>query len=396
MGDTLTGTDSMSLETMALIAGAVVVCLALIMWFVKRRGHMIFMRGGGNRQPRLAVLDAAAVDSRRRLVLVRRDHVEHLILIGGPSDIVVESGIGRSAAAQAEKAKQAAKAAAKAAAKSSQEKRSGDDPAVPPAQPVKSSPAAITEQPKPTAKQITEKKPADGPENTTAKAKSDNIDDVKAKPSEPKQPQRAETAPVKPAPVEKAVAVASVVAAAAVNGNETADAPKMGPEKGQLSDSKPGDSGSPKSDSGASEPSQGQTIKNEFEDALEAARDLVMPEDSGETASRTVPDTQANYAHAVPAPPESIDPVPAPPPPAAETVAAPAPSGPIAAAADELIADFDRVLEAEMGRPDTKKVVEFEQAQPKPANPDKTAEKHDVASLEDEMKKLLGDLSVKQ
>jgi hypothetical protein len=46
--------------------------------------------------PRLAVIDAAAVDGRRRLVLVRRDNVEHLLMIGGPSDIVVEPNIVRA------------------------------------------------------------------------------------------------------------------------------------------------------------------------------------------------------------------------------------------------------------------------------------------------------------
>ena len=48
------------------------------------------------RQARLAVMDAAIVDSRRRLVLVRRDDIEHLILIGGPTDVVVEQNIVRS------------------------------------------------------------------------------------------------------------------------------------------------------------------------------------------------------------------------------------------------------------------------------------------------------------
>jgi flagellar protein FliO/FliZ len=49
------------------------------------------------RQPRLAVIDTATVDVRRKLVLIKRDSVEHLLLIGGPSDIVVESGISRTA-----------------------------------------------------------------------------------------------------------------------------------------------------------------------------------------------------------------------------------------------------------------------------------------------------------
>ena len=52
-----------------------------------------FVAGGRNRKARLAVMDATAVDSHRRLILVRRDDVEHLILIGGPSDVVVEQNI---------------------------------------------------------------------------------------------------------------------------------------------------------------------------------------------------------------------------------------------------------------------------------------------------------------
>jgi hypothetical protein len=52
-----------------------------------------FVAGGRNRRARLAVMDAAAIDNQRRLVLVRRDNVEHLILIGGPTDVVVEQNI---------------------------------------------------------------------------------------------------------------------------------------------------------------------------------------------------------------------------------------------------------------------------------------------------------------
>ena len=52
-----------------------------------------FVAGGRNRKARLAVMDATAVDSNRRLVLVRRDDIEHLLLIGGASDIVVERDI---------------------------------------------------------------------------------------------------------------------------------------------------------------------------------------------------------------------------------------------------------------------------------------------------------------
>jgi flagellar protein FliO/FliZ len=79
---------------------AFVVVLALIgvaAWLVRRfAGNRLGTNTNRGRMPRLAVIDAAAVDGRRRLVLVRRDNVEHLIMIGGPTDIVVESNIVRA------------------------------------------------------------------------------------------------------------------------------------------------------------------------------------------------------------------------------------------------------------------------------------------------------------
>lgn len=69
-------------------------------------GRMPLSGGGRNRQPRLAVLDSAAIDAKRQLVLIRRDNAEHLLLIGGPTDIVVETNIvrtGPQAAAAAER-----------------------------------------------------------------------------------------------------------------------------------------------------------------------------------------------------------------------------------------------------------------------------------------------------
>ena len=60
--------------------------------------------GARGRQPRLAVIDHASVDGRRRLILVRRDNVEHLLMIGGPTDVVVEANIVRAAPATARSA----------------------------------------------------------------------------------------------------------------------------------------------------------------------------------------------------------------------------------------------------------------------------------------------------
>lgn len=87
-----------------LAAGGVGLALLLligILWILRSRAPSPFVRGGKNRQPRLQVLDAAAVDARRRLVLIRRDGIEHLIMIGGPTDIVIESGISDPAMAGA-------------------------------------------------------------------------------------------------------------------------------------------------------------------------------------------------------------------------------------------------------------------------------------------------------
>jgi flagellar protein FliO/FliZ len=53
-------------------------------------------------EPRLGVVEQASIDSRRRLVLIRRDDVEHLIMTGGPVDLVIEDGIKAPAYARAE------------------------------------------------------------------------------------------------------------------------------------------------------------------------------------------------------------------------------------------------------------------------------------------------------
>jgi hypothetical protein len=79
---------------------AFVAVLALIggaAWLVRRfANNRLGANTSRGRMPRLAVIDAAAVDGRRRLVLVRRDNIEHLIMIGGPSDVVVETNIVRA------------------------------------------------------------------------------------------------------------------------------------------------------------------------------------------------------------------------------------------------------------------------------------------------------------
>ena len=52
---------------------------------------------GPRPERRLGIVEHAALDGRRRLVLIRRDGVEHLIMTGGPVDVVIETGIGERA-----------------------------------------------------------------------------------------------------------------------------------------------------------------------------------------------------------------------------------------------------------------------------------------------------------
>ncbi len=78
---------------------AFLVVLALIgaaTWAVRRFGGARLEQAARGRQPRLAVIDSANVDGRRKLVIIRRDNVEHLLMVGGPTDVVVETNIVRA------------------------------------------------------------------------------------------------------------------------------------------------------------------------------------------------------------------------------------------------------------------------------------------------------------
>lgn len=49
---------------------------------------------------RLTLVETRFIDRKRKLVLVRRDGVEHLMVIGGPVDMIVETGIAVQSAGQ--------------------------------------------------------------------------------------------------------------------------------------------------------------------------------------------------------------------------------------------------------------------------------------------------------
>ncbi len=96
MLDWFEGLAGPAFATAVLWTFAALILLVIVLVIIKLIRSMTFgtfVAGGRNRKTRLAVMDATAVDSHRRLVLVRRDDIEHLILIGGPTDVVVEREI---------------------------------------------------------------------------------------------------------------------------------------------------------------------------------------------------------------------------------------------------------------------------------------------------------------
>lgn len=90
-----------SLAVRFIIAFIVVFALiGAVAWLIRRFGSgQLGNQTARGRAPRLAVIEASIVDNRRRLVLIRRDNAEHLLMIGGPTDIVVEQNIVRGQSA---------------------------------------------------------------------------------------------------------------------------------------------------------------------------------------------------------------------------------------------------------------------------------------------------------
>jgi hypothetical protein len=66
------------------------VLLLLVLLAIRLLGRSVRGRKGS----RLGISEYYEIDKSRRLVLVRRDDMEHLILIGGNQDVVIESDIG--------------------------------------------------------------------------------------------------------------------------------------------------------------------------------------------------------------------------------------------------------------------------------------------------------------
>ncbi len=87
----LLGGSGDTLVTSALALGVVLVLIVLGLWVLK-----FFMKAGTvmrSQGRRVQVVEQVQVDARRQLLVIRRDNVEHLVMTGGPQDLVIETGI---------------------------------------------------------------------------------------------------------------------------------------------------------------------------------------------------------------------------------------------------------------------------------------------------------------
>jgi chloride channel protein, CIC family len=82
-------------ESLTYAAAAIALLVAaLLLLLIFRRAFRRRLRVPETRNAgRLGIVKTFALDRRRKLVVVRRDHVEHLVMIGGPNDLVIESGL---------------------------------------------------------------------------------------------------------------------------------------------------------------------------------------------------------------------------------------------------------------------------------------------------------------
>jgi len=74
----------------AAAAAGFVIVLILLIWLLRRAGSAVRTRRGD----RLAILETRSIDKIRHLVLVQCDEEEHLLLIGGPTDVLVKANVG--------------------------------------------------------------------------------------------------------------------------------------------------------------------------------------------------------------------------------------------------------------------------------------------------------------
>lgn len=85
------GMPAANIITSLIFLSLMIVAITMIIMFLRSLNKEEYNINKKKSPVRLTICDTIAIDRVRRLVLIRRDNMEHLILIGGSTDIVVES-----------------------------------------------------------------------------------------------------------------------------------------------------------------------------------------------------------------------------------------------------------------------------------------------------------------
>ncbi|MFZ0558382.1 MAG: hypothetical protein WAM55_03740 [Methylovirgula sp.] len=128
-------------ESRPLVIAAVAICffvaaVLILLIFRLAFGRRLRMAGGRGRQLRLGIVDAFDLDRQRQLVIVRRDNTEHLIMIGGPNDVLIESQIVRAEARDSRESRGREKEPRDRDAKEIRDKDFNEPPPIAPPKPV--------------------------------------------------------------------------------------------------------------------------------------------------------------------------------------------------------------------------------------------------------------------
>ena len=94
------GVDGARYASFVLAAAGLLIAILVVWWLIRKAmGDRLNMGDKADRRgrpPRLGITESFTVDRQgRRLVMVRRDNVEHLVMIGGPNDVVIETNVIR-------------------------------------------------------------------------------------------------------------------------------------------------------------------------------------------------------------------------------------------------------------------------------------------------------------
>ena len=75
-----------------LLVFGLIFAAGLIARKLQQRGGLTLRKGA---KRRLGIVESLTLDNRRRLLLVRKDGAEHLLLVGGGADLLIEAGTPR-------------------------------------------------------------------------------------------------------------------------------------------------------------------------------------------------------------------------------------------------------------------------------------------------------------